>query len=202
MPMLYDPFHWFWKADDGRLYSSAVQALVPATDPDFVAFMEASGETTPPNWPRDDAGTQTDASLQAVLDPYGLFADEEYYAASRRWLAETGGITSTAGVPLETNDRSKTMIIGAGLAASNDNQFTTTWVGADGNLYPLTNAQLVEQVGDLQRHIDACFKAYTDVVGQLRSGKRLSRKQIDDAFVIKPTPAPAKKPPPPHPPKK
>ncbi|WP_063685512.1 DUF4376 domain-containing protein [Bradyrhizobium stylosanthis] len=190
--MIYDPNDWYWRAGDGRVFASARQQIVDENDAEFLAFKEVQ---YPTDWPRDDAGGQTDAALQAVVDPYEtIFVNEEYYAANRRWLVETGGITSSAGVPLETNDRSKTMIIGAGLAASSDSQLTTTWVGADGNFYPLTNAQMIEQVGDLQRHIDACFVAYTDIVGQLRSGKKLSRKQIDDVFAAaKPRPAPKQK---------
>ncbi|MBR0753521.1 DUF4376 domain-containing protein [Bradyrhizobium jicamae] len=176
---MFNPFNWYWRADDGRIFASARQQIVDETDPDFIAFAEVQAPTT---WPRDNDGTQTDAALQGVLDPYFIFVTLEAYAANERWKLETGGIASTAGVPLKTDDRGKTMIIGAGLLATNDPNFTTTWVGADGELYPLTNDQLKQQVGDLQHHIDACFVAYTDIVTQVRQKKITSHQQIDERF--------------------
>ena len=65
--MLYDPKNWYWLAEDGRLFSSAVAAQVPKTDPAYAAWREAGG--FPTTWPRDDAGEQTDAALQEVLAP-------------------------------------------------------------------------------------------------------------------------------------
>jgi hypothetical protein len=179
MSNLYNPNNWYWRADDGRIFASARQLIVDETDEGFIAF---AATTAPTPWPRDDAGEQTDPALQAVLQPYNVFVTDEAYAAFRRWEVEQEGITSRAGVPLKTDDRSKSMIIGAGLAATVDENFVTTWVGADGGFYPLTNAQLREQVGDLQAHIDACFAAFVDVATGLRAGKIKTRKQIDDAF--------------------
>jgi hypothetical protein len=177
--MMYDPHAWFWKAEDGRVYSSARQLIVGEDDPDYIKFVEVRPAT---QWPRDLAGAQTDAALQEVLQIYSLFVTLESYAANERWKVETAGITSSAGVPLETNDRGKTMIIGVGLLATNDPAYTTTWVGADRELYPLTNAQLKEQVADLQRHIDACFVAYTDIATQVKAKKITTHAQIDERF--------------------
>jgi hypothetical protein len=179
MSNLYNPNNWYWRAEDGRIFASARQLIVDESDPDFIAF---AATTAPTPWPRDDAGEQTDPALQAVLQPYDVFVTNEAYAAFRRWEVEQQGVTSRAGVPLKTDDRSKSMIIGAGLAATVDPAFVTTWVGADGGFYPLTNAQLQEQVGDLQTHIDACFAAYTDIVTQVRAKKITTHAQIDKRF--------------------
>lgn len=71
---------WYWVASDGRTYGSARQALVlEEADEAFLAW-RADG-TEPQRWPADDAGKQTTASLQAVLAPYGLFADLREYAS-------------------------------------------------------------------------------------------------------------------------
>lgn len=64
------PFQWFWQADDGRVYSAAVRALVNADDAGLLDF-KAAGRT-PTRWPVDDAGAQTDAALNDVLGAYGL----------------------------------------------------------------------------------------------------------------------------------
>ena len=66
-----DPFDHYWLRDDGAVFSSAKQALVPADDPDFVAWLAIDGHYTTV-WPRDDAGAQTDQALNDVLTPYGL----------------------------------------------------------------------------------------------------------------------------------
>lgn len=70
MMTLEFPNNWYWLADDGRIYSSASQALVNKTDALHVDWL-ASGNI-PTRWPSDDAGAQTNAELAKVLAPYGL----------------------------------------------------------------------------------------------------------------------------------
>ncbi|TNC14932.1 hypothetical protein FF100_04980 [Methylobacterium terricola] len=69
--LAYNPSAWFWRADDGRIYSSATRAIVSEEDEAFTNWSAAGG--TPTIWPRDDAGHQTDASLKAVLDAAGAY---------------------------------------------------------------------------------------------------------------------------------
>lgn len=66
----YDPRDWFWLASDGRLFSSASMSEVDADGPAYAAFRQTSGVATA--WPRDMDGTETLASLQDVLRPFGL----------------------------------------------------------------------------------------------------------------------------------
>jgi hypothetical protein len=70
---IYNPIDWYWKSDDGRVFSSARQALISEADGGFKAFMASGGKPT--RWPVDDEGRQTDAALQNVLTPYGLKVD-------------------------------------------------------------------------------------------------------------------------------
>jgi hypothetical protein len=186
--MIYDPHVWYWRADDGRVFSGERQLIVGEDDAGYLAFKEGQ---MPTQWPRDDAGEQTDAALQEVLQIHSIFVTLEGYAANERWKMETGGITSTTGVPLETNDRSKGMIIGVAVAAmakavtspaGSGGEYMTTWVGADRNLYPLTRDQVVDQAVDLQLHIDACFAAYADIATQVRAKKITTHAQIDERF--------------------
>ena len=67
---IYNPYDWYWLADDGRLYASARGGLADASDPAYLSWGVLCGVATP--WPRDDDGVQTDAALQQVLTPYGL----------------------------------------------------------------------------------------------------------------------------------
>ncbi len=70
---MFKPFNarnWYWKADNGRVFSSARGQVVPVSDAALASWSaDGSGPTT---WPRDDDGAQTDAALRDVLAPYGL----------------------------------------------------------------------------------------------------------------------------------
>lgn len=69
------PRDWYWRASDGRLYSSAAQDLVDENDATFTAWTDAGG--LPTTWPRNDAGTQTEAALVDVLTPYGIYVSRK-----------------------------------------------------------------------------------------------------------------------------
>lgn len=64
------PENWYWQSDDGRVYSSAIQSVVPKTYNAFKDWLADGNQPT--RWPVDDNGEQTDAELSKVLKPYGL----------------------------------------------------------------------------------------------------------------------------------
>ncbi|AWN43177.1 hypothetical protein [Methylobacterium durans] len=66
----FTPSDWYWQADNGRVFSSAQGAPVPASDEAFGNWKEVG--RLPTIWPRDDDGKQTDAALAEVLALYGL----------------------------------------------------------------------------------------------------------------------------------
>ncbi len=78
---MYDPRDWYWLADDGRLFSSALASLVDADDERFSAWKDKGYVPTP--WPIDADGTQTSEALQSVLAPYGLIVAESAIDAAR-----------------------------------------------------------------------------------------------------------------------
>jgi hypothetical protein len=75
----YDPKNWFWKKQDGKIYSSTAQGFVAVNDSAYVAFLASGGTPTP--YPKDEAGQESEAELAAVLKPYGLHVSQ---AAARR----------------------------------------------------------------------------------------------------------------------
>jgi len=177
--MAFNPYNWYWLADDGRIFSSLQQAQVPDTDQGYNDFCQAN---TPTRWPADDAGAQTDASLQAALDPHQtIFANNMYYSANQRWLSENLGITVTGvasapgGMPLLTDDRSKNLVGLCQSIAIADATFPTTWVAADWNNYALTNAEIKSMAQQLYQHINDCFITYISAQGG-------ERAQIRDMF--------------------
>lgn len=68
--VLFNPADWYWMATDGRIYSSARNALVYPYDSGYLAFVDKYGGTPP--WPLNTVGEQTTAALQDVLTPYGI----------------------------------------------------------------------------------------------------------------------------------
>lgn len=68
--MEYTPYYWYWQSTNGRIYSSAKQALIQNDDNDFIAWQTAGYLPTP--WPKNEKGEETDAALANVLAPHGL----------------------------------------------------------------------------------------------------------------------------------
>lgn len=173
------PSDWYWKADDGRVYSSAAQSLV---EEDISHLMD--GVT---RWPSDDDGNQTDAALEDVLHVHGLTlqpidpeVDLANYAADRRWRAEVGGI-EVDGLAVHTDDRSKMMIMGARLKAASDPGFTTEWKTAAGEFITI-NADTILLVSDaILDHVAACFAAEADVIAKIEAGDITDIAGIDAA---------------------
>lgn len=79
---MYNPYDWYWLADDGRLFSSSRGALLSATDAQFKVWKKQ--ELEPTKWPSDEGGNQTDAQLQSVLSPYGLTLSANLLDAARQ----------------------------------------------------------------------------------------------------------------------
>ncbi len=68
--MQYTPTNWYWIAENGRIYSSAKQAIITSKDDAFIKW-QASGYLPTP-WPKDAQGQQSDAALAEVIEPFGL----------------------------------------------------------------------------------------------------------------------------------
>src|SRR5262245_26508074 len=184
---MWNPYKWFWKADDGRVYSSELQAQVPESNALYVTFLEQGSQPTP--WPRDLAGNQTDAELQSVLQVHNLFANLAYYAADARWRKEQAGMTvtvTTGTFPIKTDDRSQAKINGVRLIADIKGALpagtTTPWAAADGNIYTLGIDDVLSMSDQLQQYVNACFATYASVVSDIDAGTITTRQQVDEAF--------------------
>lgn len=176
---IYMPSSWYWRADDGRIFSAPAEALVADTDPDFVAF---SAVATPHAWPRDAADQQTDEALQALLLPHNKFVSLATYTADVRWRKEQGGITLSSGMPIKTDDRAQAKINGTRIVAQGNASLTTQWHAADGTYYPMTSAQLLTMSDELQTHINNCFDISSQTLAGIADGSITTRQQIDAAF--------------------
>ena len=181
----FNAYDWYWLADDGRVFASARQISIDEGDADYVAWIEVN---TPTIWPRDDAGNQTDAALQDVLKPYGIFVNDTYAARDELSKAIDSGFTCTVasapgGFTAMTAQYNRTEINIAAIRAGNDSQYSTIWFGADGVGYPITNSEIKNNLSNgLSQHMQACYDAYNAAIEGLNSGKITKREQVTKLF--------------------
>lgn len=121
-----------------------------------------NGQFEPPEMPTPDA------------------AELAVYAADKRWRVENGGIT-VGGVEVATDDRAKTMIMGARIKASEDPGFSTRWKTASG--FVVIDAATILAISDaVLAHVDACFTTEADVLAAIDGGTITTTADIDAAF--------------------
>jgi len=176
---MMNPTDWYWLADDGRLFSSKSQTLVTVDDPAYVAW-DVTYDATP--WPVDDAGAQTDASLQALLEPFDMFVNLSYYTVNKRWRTEVGGLTATAGFPIKTDDRSQAKLTGLYTASVENPAVITQYQAANYTVQQIDAAGMLQLHIDLLTHINFCFDTSAAVLAGIADGTVTTREQIDAAF--------------------
>ena len=124
---------------------------------------------------------EQEAAYLAEVSPPPTNDSLTAYAAHRRWQKETAGIAFN-GIPVATDDRSKQMILGARVAADADSNFTTSWVGTDGSIYPLNAATVIAISNAVLAHVSACFAIYAAVKTAIDAGTTTTFDEIDAAF--------------------
>lgn len=105
----------------------------------------------------------------------------QQYAAAKRWEKEVGGIEIN-GLTVSTDDRSKTMISGARVAAQNDPDFTTQWKSSNGSFVTINAAAVIAISDAMLRHVSDCFAIEAQVLAEIEAGTISSLEQIDAAF--------------------
>lgn len=103
------------------------------------------------------------------------------YAKAARDAAENGGIV-VSGVPVATDDRSKTLVLGARRRVEKDPAIVTSWAAADGNVYPLDAATIIAVSDAIGDFVAALFEAYAHVVSGILGGTVTTTAQIDATF--------------------
>lgn len=124
-----------------------------------------------------------DRTFSAPAAPALTPADLIGYAALQRWTRETGGIT-VSGLPIATDDRSKTLIIGARIQAGADSTYVAKWVATDGSIHDLPASAIIAVSNAVAAHVSACFAAFKDVADAINASPPTitSKAQIDAAF--------------------
>lgn len=176
--MTYNPFNWYWLADDERVYASARQLIVDSTDADYVAW-DADNTATP--WPRDSVGNQTNPSLQDTLAPYRLFVDLIYYAADARYRRASGGVT-IGGKPYLSDPTSRNTVASAHDYAVANPGHITDWKLADGTFVQLDESALAHVLQQMATFVQACFTCESNTLTSINSGAITTQPQVDAAF--------------------
>ncbi|WP_273794315.1 DUF4376 domain-containing protein [Brucella intermedia] len=117
----------------------------------------------------------------AIEEPSHFAPDLPAYAAQKRWEKEVGGLEIN-GLTVATDDRSKTMISGARVAAQNDANFTTDWKAADGTFVTIDAAAVIAISDAMLMHVSNCFAIEAQVLAAIKAGSITTRAQIDAAF--------------------
>lgn len=176
------PQNWFWLADDGRAYGSAKQLISDTSDPDYVAW---SAVNNPSGWPRDLAGNQTEAEMQAVVGPYGLFVNLIYYTANARYNRASGGVivTSLGGsVPFLSDPQSRNTVNSAFDYLVHKGSGTVQWKLSDGSFVTLDQTKITTLMSDMAGFVQSCFGVESTTVSGINGGSITTTAEVDAAF--------------------
>lgn len=103
------------------------------------------------------------------------------YAANKRWTKEVGGIV-VAGASIATDDRSKTLLLGARLRAEANPDVIEEFEAADGVSVTLNAAAILAISDAVGEHTSQCFKVFKIVKTGIAGGTITTTAQIDAAF--------------------
>lgn len=173
------PAGWYWSASDSRVYSAPLQSIVTVADSGYQAFL--AGGNVPTVWPKDGAGDQTTASLQAALNSLGLFVDLKSYAAFKRYGVEIAG-TTYGGKPVATDRVSQALIAGAVLTVQTNPSAVIQWKYADGTWQELNATQMVALGTAVSAHVQTAFSDESTADAAIDAGTCTTRAQVDEFF--------------------
>lgn len=179
--MNYNVLNWYWLAADGRIFSSAVQSIIPAQNANYVNWLAAGNIPTP--WPKDDTGTQTSAALQWVFDNAGVdvFVDLASYAAYARYNKEISG-TTVNGKPVDTTDRSQMTIGNAWALLQASGATSIQFKYADGSYQTMTSDQFKSLALAVGGYVQLCRSTEATIDAAITAGTITTAAQVDAAF--------------------
>lgn len=103
------------------------------------------------------------------------------HLAAHRWVVETGGI-EVGGFSIATDDRSKTMILGARVEAMVNPDHVVNWKMPDGSWVPLDAAAITVLSKAVLDHINQCFVKESYVAALIQDGTITGTEGVIVAF--------------------
>jgi hypothetical protein len=182
--------YWHVAGDAANVYGSKRNIYVPTTDTTFTAWLGIGNVA---------GSTESEAGIWHLMQdwmPLYLWDGTNFsqpgagawrktqlqnYNALVRFNKVTGGIVA-AGVPIQTDDRSRGFINAGRLAATDDPTFTTRWYGSDGNFYSVDAAQMIQMSNALGAHTNGCYTIFDQVAGEIQTNTVTTLAQIDSAY--------------------
>lgn len=191
--------YWIIGASSSQVYSSKSNTMVGTDDPDYLAW--AASRATPV--------VETEDELAEVIEKYPvlrpwLFNADGFiqptptsythsqlraYSDDARWRKEQGGIVTTAGFPIKTDDRSQAKITGVFNAGQIEPSVVTPWRCADGTVRQLDAPAMAAMNEDLLVHINNCFAISADTYTAINAGTMTTLDEIDAAYAASIPPA-------------
>jgi hypothetical protein len=126
---------------------------------------------------KPDAFRWDGVGIVAYVPPMDLVA----YAKTARDRHEEAGIT-VSGVPIATDDRSKTLVLGARRRVEKDQSLVTKWSAADGSVYPLDARTIIAVSDAIGDFVAELFEAYADIMADLAVDKITTPQEIDARY--------------------
>lgn len=108
-----------------------------------------------------------------------VVVDVTAVVANERYKREIAGIV-LAGMPIETDDRSKTLIAGAALKAMRDPDFVLRWKTPDG-FVALPSPQVLMIADAVSDHVQACFNRESVLLDALAAGT-FNERMLDEGW--------------------
>ena len=141
----------------------------PASDfPDLEGQIFECAPDTQPGYHQYDGGFH--ARPKRTLDE--AKAEARARIAAARWAAETGG-TTAAGVPIATDDRSKTLISAAADRARRGAQTTFTFKGDDQRFVQIDAGAMMAIEQLVAEFVQGCFEREFALSGQIDAAQTI-----------------------------
>ncbi len=147
------------------------QEITDLFHPDFVATCFACSEEVVAGWLYD--GNVFSAPKSTTITKADLLA----YAATRRFVIETGGIILNS-MPVMTDRESQSLITGAHSYVQANPDITVRFKTAAGFI-ELTATQMTAIANTVGAHVQACFAAEGEVCSQIDAGTIKTMAEID-----------------------
>jgi hypothetical protein len=148
-----------------------------ASGPLLSIRQDAAGEFSFPVWTVPNVAPPTSEAVTAALAAGPTASELIAYAATRRWLAETGGITLN-GAQIDTSRDSQAMIANAYAYVQTSGAASVTYK-ADSGWTTLTADQVKATALAVGAHVQACFVAENALDAEITAGTVTSFAQID-----------------------
>ena len=193
IPLNSKDWYWFVGGDTTKVYSSARNVYVDTSDSDYQNWLQVSGTHPPsavnesdiwyyvqswqPWWIWDPTTGTCSVSAPSVYSKVQL----QNYNMDVRDKRLNGGMVAN-GVPVYTDANGRAAAMDArGMARGNAN-YTCTWIGTDGNFYPLDATGVITMADQISTHGTACYSVYADTDGKIKSGAITTTGDIDVAY--------------------